>query len=106
MDCRDFRLLGTETGMGMKLHSAFVAAGLPAPSMRLQAIVGSGASASDWLHVVAELTGTLLPEMTRLGVATTTEIGIETLADRLYAENLAIGGVVLLPSLIGAWSRV
>jgi SAM-dependent methyltransferase len=101
-----FRLLGTDTRMGMKLHSAFITAGLPAPSMRLQAIVGSGASASDWLHVVAELTGTLLPEMTRLGVATTTEIGIETLADRLCAENLASGGVVLSPSLIGAWSRV
>jgi ubiquinone/menaquinone biosynthesis C-methylase UbiE len=29
-----------------------------------------------------------------------------TLADRLCAENLANGGVVLSPSLIGAWSRV
>jgi SAM-dependent methyltransferase len=101
-----FRLLGTETRMGMKLHSAFVAAGLPAPSVRLQAIVGSGVSASDWLHVVAELTGTLLPEMKRLGIATADEIGIKTLADRLCAENLANGGVVLSPSLIGAWSRV
>src|SRR5262245_15144329 len=100
-----FRLLGTETRMGMKLRSAFVAAGLPAPSMRIEAFIGGGASASDWLHVVAELTGTLLPEMTRLGIATTTEIGIETLADRLCAENLASSGVVLSPSLIGAWSR-
>ena len=101
-----FRLLGTEIRMGMKLHSAFVAAGLPAPSGRLQAIVGSGVSASDWLQVVAELTGTLLPEMKRLGIATADEIGIKTLADRLCAENLASGGVVLSPSLIGAWSRV
>jgi SAM-dependent methyltransferase len=101
-----FRLLGTETRMGMKLHSAFVAAGLPAPSMQIQAIIGAGASASDWLHVVAELTVTLLPEMTGLGVASAGEIGITTLADRLCAENLASGGVVLSPSLIGAWSRV
>jgi hypothetical protein len=92
--------------MGMKLHSVFVVAGLAAPSMRLQAFVGSGASATDWLHVVAELTGTLLPEITRLGVASTDEIGMETLADRLCAENLAIGGVVLSPSLIGGWSSV
>jgi SAM-dependent methyltransferase len=101
-----FRLLGTETGMGLKLHSMFVAAGLPAPSLQLQAFVGVGASAFDWLHVVAELTGTLVPEMTRLGVATTTEIGLETLADRLCAENSAGDGIVLSPSLIGAWSRV
>jgi hypothetical protein len=59
-----------------------------------------------WLHVVAELTGTLLPEMTRLGVARTDEIGIKTLADQLCAEISATGGVVLSPSLIGAWSRV
>jgi hypothetical protein len=101
-----FRSLGTETRMGAKLHSTFVAAGLPAPSMQLQAIAVAGANASDWLHVVAELTGTLLPEMTRLGVATSAEIGLETLADRLCAENLASGGIVLSPSLMGAWSRV
>jgi ubiquinone/menaquinone biosynthesis C-methylase UbiE len=101
-----FRLLGTETRMGMKLYSAFVAAGLPPPSMRLEAFVGSGVDASDWLHVVAELTGTLLPEITRLGVASNDEICIGTLADRLCAENLASDGVVLSPSLIGAWSRL
>jgi hypothetical protein len=101
-----FRLLGTETRMGLKLHSTFVAAGLPAPSMQLQAFVGAGANAADWLHVVAELTGTLLPKMARLGVATTAEIGIESLGDRLCAENLAGGGIVLSPSFIGAWSRI
>jgi SAM-dependent methyltransferase len=101
-----FRLLGTETRMGMKLHSTFVAAGLRAPSMRLQAFVGAGASAPDWLHVVAELTGSLFFEMTRLGVVSADEVGMRTLADRLCAENLANGGVVLSPSLIGAWSRV
>jgi hypothetical protein len=37
-----FRLLGTETRMGIKLHSAFVAAGLPPPTVRLQAIIGGG----------------------------------------------------------------
>jgi hypothetical protein len=32
----------TETRMGTKPHSTFVAAGLPAPSMRLEALIGGG----------------------------------------------------------------
>jgi SAM-dependent methyltransferase len=101
-----FRLLGTETRMGIKLHSAFLAAGLPAPSMRLHAIVGGSAGGSDWLQVVAELIGTLLPEMERLGVATPAEVGIETLGHRLCAELAASGGAIVAPSVIGAWSSV
>ena len=101
-----FRLLGTETRMGIKLHSAFVTAGLSAPSMRLHAIIGGGAGGADWLHVVAELVGVLLPEMERLGVVTTAEVGIETLAKRLCTEVAAGGGVIVGRSEVGAWSKV
>ena len=101
-----FRLLGTETRMGIKLHSAFVAAGLPAPSMRLHAIVGGRTGVSEWLHVVAQLMGTLLPEMERLGVATAAELGVETLASRLCAEIADGGGAIVAPSVIGAWAQV
>lgn len=101
-----FRLLGTETWMGIKLHSAFIAAGLPAPSMRLQAFVGGGLGGSEWLHVVAELMRTLVPEMERLGVATAAEVGIETLASWLCAEVAGGGGAIVAPSVIGAWAQV
>ena len=101
-----FRLLGTETRMGIKLHSAFLAAGLPAPSMRLHAIIGGSAGGSGWLQVVAELIRTLLPEMERLGVVTPAEVGIETLAHRLRAKLAASGGAIVAPSVIGAWSSV
>jgi SAM-dependent methyltransferase len=105
-----FRSLGTDTRMGIKLYSAFVAAGLPAPTLRLQAIagggVGGGTGGLDWLQVVTEMVSTLLPEMERRGVANAAEAGIETLAHRLSAELVAGGGIVVAPSLIGAWSRV
>ena len=55
------RMLGAETRMGIKLHSTFVAAGLPAPSMRLGAVVGGGVNSADCLELVTDLVETLLP---------------------------------------------
>jgi ubiquinone/menaquinone biosynthesis C-methylase UbiE len=101
-----FRLLGTETLMGAKLYAAFVSAGLPPPDMRESAVIGGGAGALPWLHQVAELVRTLLPEMERVGVTTAAEVDIETLADRLQREVAAGGGVIIGRSEIGAWSRV
>jgi SAM-dependent methyltransferase len=101
-----FRLLGPETRMGAMLHTAFVAAGLPAPAMRLNALIGGEAGVAEWIHMIAELARTLLPAMERLGVATAAEVGIETLADRMRREVAASGGVIVGRSEIGAWSRV
>ena len=100
------RRRGNEARMGIKLHATFVAAGLPAPSMRLGAVVGGGANSSDGLHLVAGLVESLLPAMESLGVATAADIGLETLAERMSAEALAHQSVVVGRSEIVAWSRV
>ncbi len=100
-----FRRAGIETQMGVKLHAVFIAAGLPAPSMRLEAIVGGSRGGADWLHQIAELVATMLPEIESRGVATAAELGIDTLAERLRREVDAGGGVVVGRSEIGAWSR-
>jgi ubiquinone/menaquinone biosynthesis C-methylase UbiE len=101
-----FRRLGTQTRMGAKLYGAFVAAGLPGPVMRESAIIGGGSSASPWLHQIAELVRTLLPEMERVGVTTAAEADIETLAERLDREVATGGGIIIGRSEIGAWSAV
>jgi 2-polyprenyl-3-methyl-5-hydroxy-6-metoxy-1,4-benzoquinol methylase len=100
------RLLGTERNMGIKLHATFVAAGLPAPSMRLEAIIAGGVNSAVRLGLVADLVETLSADMERLGVATATEISIETLAERMRAEAIANGSVIVAHSEIGAWVRV
>lgn len=41
------RLHGTETRMGIKLHSTFVAAGLPPPAMRLETLIGGRSDQLD-----------------------------------------------------------
>ena len=100
------RMLGAETRMGIKLHSTFIAAGLPAPSMRLGAVVGGGANSAGCLELVTDLVESLLPDMTRLGLATAADIDIETLSERMRRDVLSSESVIIGRSEIGAWARV
>jgi ubiquinone/menaquinone biosynthesis C-methylase UbiE len=103
---KTLRLSGAETEMGTKLFSTFIAAGLPAPSMQLETLVGGVANNADPLHLVADLAETLGNAMERLGVATAAEVGLETLAERMIREATASGSVILGRFEIGAWSHV
>ena len=97
---------GVETRMGIKLYSTFVAAGLPAPAMRLGSLFGGGANSSDQAHMVADLANTLLPEMERLGVTTAGEVGYETLAERMVNEAITTNSIIIGRLQVGAWSHV
>ena len=101
------RLQGAEgpiANMGMRLYRTFLDAGLPAPQLRLAAPIGGG---RDWpgYALMADTIRNLLPHFTRIGAVTAEEIGIDTLEDRLRAEVVAAGGVQVLPTVVGAWSR-
>ena len=100
------RLLNVETRMGIKLHTTFRAAGLRAPTMRLEAVVGGPSSVSDRLHLLANQVETMVPEMERLGVATAAKIALGTLAKRMDDEIQAESSVVVGRSEIGAWCHV
>jgi len=100
------RLSGADPQMGIKLHATFVAAGLPAPSMRLESVIAGGTNISDYVHLKTDVACSLAPEMERLGIATAGEVDIETLAERVLAEVTANSGVIVGRSEIGAWSRV
>lgn len=100
------RLGGTETRMGIKLHSTFVTAGLAPPSMRLEAVITGGPGSPALLQLVTDLVTTLLPEMERLGVATAAEVRLETLVERMSNEAIASSSVIVRHFQIGAWSRV
>jgi SAM-dependent methyltransferase len=98
------RLSGADIHMGTRLFSTFIAAGLPAPSMQLETLVG-GATNADPLHMVADLAESLSDAMERLGVATAAELGLQTLAERMISEATANGSVILSRFEVGAWSR-
>jgi 2-polyprenyl-3-methyl-5-hydroxy-6-metoxy-1,4-benzoquinol methylase len=100
------RLYGHETHMGVKLHAAFVAAGLPAPTMRIEAVIGAGDDSHAVVDLIAELALTMLPEMERLGVVSAGEVAAETLVERIHRDVIAANSVVVGRSEVGAWSRV
>jgi SAM-dependent methyltransferase len=99
------RLHGTETRMGSKLYSTFVDAGLPPPTMRLEALVGGAKNGEPLLQLIAGLMATLLPQMERLGVATAAEVGIDTLVERLRNDTIACSSIMFGHYQICAWSR-
>ena len=103
---RTFERVGSNPRMGMSLHPAFLAAGLPAPTMGLQALIGGGAANLGGADLIADLAVTMAPVMEQSGVVTTTELGPETLRERMRAEVLANGSVLVGRSEIGAWARV
>lgn len=99
------RLHRTETRMGARLHATFLAAGLPAPTMRLEALLGGGPNAADVMHLLAGVVATLLPEMERLGVATAGEVAIDTLVERMSGEAAQSRSIVIGHNQIAAWCR-
>ncbi|HKQ62782.1 MAG TPA: methyltransferase domain-containing protein [Candidatus Polarisedimenticolaceae bacterium] len=97
---------GHETRMGVKLHAAYRAAGLPAPAMQSMEVIGGGADAIEEIELITDAIGTTLPEMERLGIATAAEVDPATLTERIRGEIAARESVIVGRSEIGAWARL
>ena len=99
-----YRRAGMDLYMGLRLRSIFAAAGLPAPAMHLDAAAGGG---PDWpgYEYMARLIRTILPLVTKLGVATEDDVEVDTLADRLHAE-IGDDGAAVTWGFITAWATI
>jgi SAM-dependent methyltransferase len=99
-----FARAGMQVRMGRQLFGAFLAAGLPAPSMRDEALVGGGPDFAGyaWLAGVAR---SLAPLMAKLAIADVDQLRLETLTDRIRDDAVAGGAVVWTPSFVGAYAR-
>ena len=95
---------GADPYMGLKLYDTFVRAGLPAPTLSVQATVGAGPAHPVYV-AAAEFVRTLLPAIEARGVASAREVDIETLARRISDEAVAARATVVWWSLIGAATR-
>jgi SAM-dependent methyltransferase len=92
--------------MGSKLHTAFVRAGLPAPALRSEAIIGAGSNSFEQVRFTTDTVIALLPHLETLGVISPGEVDPEGLADRVYRDVAATESLVVGRTEIGAWSRV
>jgi ubiquinone/menaquinone biosynthesis C-methylase UbiE len=99
-----FARAGTHVRMGRQLLGSYLSAGLPAPTLREEAIVGGGPDFAGyaWLAGVAR---SLAPLMASLGIGGPQQLELDTLAERLRDDAVARGAVVWGPPLIGAHAR-
>ncbi len=103
---RTFKKVGTNPYMGQDLHSAFVRAGIPAPSMALRALIGGPSDDLSYVDLIAELAITMAPVMEEQGVIARGEIDPATYRREMLAEVRGLGSLVVGRSEIGAWSRM
>ena len=101
-----FRKVGTNPQMCLDLYSTFLDAGLPAPTMGLQTLVGGSASRSNGIDLIADLVMTMAPVIEQTGVATAEEIDIATLHSRVHANVAKSRSVVVGRYEVGAWCRL
>ena len=97
-------LSGARIQLGLELYPTYLAAGLPGPRMRMDALIGGGWENPAYA-LVADVTKSLLPAIEKLKVATAAEVQVSILEERMRNEVVGLKGVVLSPGLIGAWSR-
>lgn len=99
------RRWGGDPRMGIKLYATFVAAGLPAPQMRLESVVAGGANSSNQVHFEMDVVGSVIEEVERLGLASAVELDPATLSERVFATIVTSTGVIVGRSEIAAWCR-
>ena len=94
----------TNLHMGLTLRPAFLAAGLPAPELTAEAMIGGGAGWAGFAYVEQTIRS-LMPGWLRNGVEGADEIELDGLAERVEAE-VGADGTLLLHLLVGAAARI
>ncbi|MBZ5689347.1 MAG: class I SAM-dependent methyltransferase [Acidobacteriia bacterium] len=95
---------GARPDLGLEMHSLFLDSGLPAPEMRMDAVV-SGAAESPVYQLLAEAVRSLVPTLQKLNIASPGQVQIDSLADRMRDEVVASRAVAVSYGLVGAWAR-
>jgi len=98
-----FKASGANPEMGFSLHSVFQQAGLAAPNMRLEMILGDQPGYTTW---ICDLLFSLLPKARQHGISLDALGNLETLSQRVHAEITAANVVVPWIALVAAWSVV
>jgi ubiquinone/menaquinone biosynthesis C-methylase UbiE len=99
-----YRRAGMEPNMGSRLYATFRDAGLE-PELTGTCRVEGGPDAFAYEYV-AESLRSLASSIEYWGVASTRELDVPTLAERLKTAALAGGHCFVFPRIVGAWARI
>ena len=99
-----FRRGGVHYDIGGRLYHVFRLAGLPGPALLEHISAGGGATMRPFYENSAEIVRSLLPRIEQFGIASTTEVQVETLADRLEHETCAAECQITYIPIVGAWT--
>jgi len=93
---------GANTEIGLGLHRIFQEAGLPAPTMRVEILLGSEPEFTRWIY---DLLCSLRPRIQQHNLSLNALGDFDTLRERLQDEVAASKTVVPFVALVGAWSN-
>jgi SAM-dependent methyltransferase len=93
---------GANLEMGQDLYAAFQDAGLPAPEMRLEMVLGADSDTTRW---ASDVVRSVQPELERFKMRYAALGDLATLQERLHSEVIAARSVVPWIGLVAAWSR-
>jgi ubiquinone/menaquinone biosynthesis C-methylase UbiE len=93
---------GANPEIGLALHRIFREAGLPAPTMRMEMLLGSDPDFTRWIY---DVLCSLRPQIEQQNLSLEPLGDFDTLPLRLQAEVAASNTVVAFVALVGAWSH-
>lgn len=99
-----FAATGAHIDMGLRLEGAFRDAGLPNPAVQFHPVTVSGPDLT-WFGMLAGISQSLLSAIEQFGLASATDVVVDTLFDRLLAEAAAAGNSIAGPLYVGASAR-
>ncbi len=104
--CLDvFKHSGAHPGTGLDLYRIFVEAGLPEPCLHLSAPVGCSGNWAGYEYI-ANSFRSLLPLIKEYGIATSSEVDPDTLAERIRKEVITAKRPAILPLHVTAWTKL
>ncbi len=97
-----FQRSGADTEIGLTLYWIFQEAGLPAPTMHMEVLVGKDPDCARWFY---DVICSLRPRIQQFNLPLESLGNLDTLLERLQAEVAASNTVASWLCPVGAWSR-
>ncbi len=102
--CKEFFCRAVQGDVGTRLFHLFVEAGFPTPDCRVEYPIDGGAD-SPFYEWIAESVRSFFPRAEALGMAQGLHINLDTLAQRLRDEAVALRASCPAPFMVGGFAR-